>query len=102
MTIVDPFGTLGRALWICGGLWAGKSTVSRLLAYRYGITVYRRIADHVHSGLFAADPDPETVWVDTTPEQMATDTIAGFPLRFEWALDDLRALVSGRPILAEG
>ncbi len=33
---------------------------------------------------------------------MAADTLAGFPVRFEWALDDLRALVSGRPILAEG
>jgi hypothetical protein len=33
---------------------------------------------------------------------MATETLAGFPVRFEWALDDLRALVSGRPIIAEG
>ncbi|RSN63129.1 hypothetical protein DMH01_11000 [Amycolatopsis sp. WAC 04182] len=112
--INDPFGTLGQALWICGGQWAGKSTVSRLLARRHGITVYhydfhdarahqdRRVAHRVLNGLPAADPDPETVWVDTTPERMATDTIAGFPLRFAWALDDLRALVSGRPILAEG
>ncbi|GAB3722961.1 hypothetical protein GCM10027598_38290 [Amycolatopsis oliviviridis] len=112
--VVDPFGTLGQALWICGGQWAGKSTVSRLLAHRHGITVYhydfhdarahqdRRVAHRVHNGLPAADPDPDTVWVDTTPERMAADTIAGFPARFEWALDDLRALVSGRPILAEG
>jgi hypothetical protein len=42
------------------------------------------------------------VWVDPTPEEMAAATLAGFPVRFEWALDDLRALVSGRPILAEG
>lgn len=33
---------------------------------------------------------------------MAADTLAGFPARFEWTLDDLRALVSGRPIIAEG
>ncbi|RSM78379.1 hypothetical protein DL991_17510 [Amycolatopsis sp. WAC 01375] len=112
--IVDPFGTLKRALWICGGQWAGKSTVSRLLARRHGITVYhydfhdarahedRRVAHRLRNGLPAADPDPDAVWVDPTPERMAADTIAGFPLRFEWALDDLRALVSGRPILAEG
>ncbi|EME54245.1 hypothetical protein [Amycolatopsis decaplanina] len=112
--IVDPFGTLGQALWICGGQWAGKSTVSRLLARRHGITVYhydfhdarahqdRRIARRVRDGLPIRDPDPDTVWVDPAPEQMAADTIAGFPVRFEWALDDLRALVSGRPILAEG
>ncbi|MGO4752076.1 hypothetical protein AB4212_26270, partial [Streptomyces sp. 2MCAF27] len=29
-------------------------------------------------------------------------TLADFPVRFEWTLDDLRALVSGRPIIAEG
>ncbi|RSN33858.1 hypothetical protein DMC61_08605 [Amycolatopsis sp. WAC 04169] len=114
MTIVDPFGTLKQALWICGGQWAGKSTVSRLLARRHGITVYhydfhdarahqdRRIAHRVRNGSPAEDADPDTVWVEPTPERMAADTIAGFPLRFEWALDDLRALVSGRPILAEG
>ncbi|MGH8963771.1 MAG: hypothetical protein ACRDXB_00315, partial [Actinomycetes bacterium] len=28
--------------------------------------------------------------------------LANFPVRFEWALDDLRCLVSGRPIIAEG
>ncbi|MEV7552487.1 hypothetical protein AB0N89_22990 [Amycolatopsis sp. NPDC089917] len=112
--IVDPFGTLKQALWICGGQWAGKSTVARLLAHRHGITVYhydfhdarahqdRRVARRVRDGLPAADPEPDTVWVDTTPERMAAGTIAGFPARFEWALDDLRALVSGRPILAEG
>ncbi|AIG78251.1 Hypothetical protein AJAP_27020 [Amycolatopsis japonica] len=114
MTIVDPFGTLKQALWICGGQWAGKSTVSRLLAHRHGITVYhydfhdarahqdRRIAHRVRNGSPVEDPDSETVWVETTPERMAADTIAGFPTRFAWALDDLRALVSGRPILAEG
>ena len=58
----------------------------------------RRVA----AGVSPADPAPDAVWVDPTPEQMAADTIAGFAARFEWVLDDLRALVSGRPILAEG
>lgn len=48
------------------------------------------------------DPHPDAVWVDPTPREMATRTLAGFPVRFEWVLDDLRALVSGRPVLAEG
>lgn len=112
--VIDPFGTIRQAIWICGGQWAGKSTVARLLAHRHGITVYhydfhdarahqdRRIARRVRNGGPATDPAPDTVWVDPTPEQMAADTIAGFPVRFEWALDDLRALVSGHPILAEG
>ncbi|GHE49250.1 hypothetical protein GCM10017673_58460 [Streptosporangium violaceochromogenes] len=110
----DPFGTLHRALWIGGGQWAGKSTVARLLAVQYCVTVYhydyhdarghndRRIARRVGLGEPATEPDPDRVWVHTTPEEMATATLAGFPDRFEWALDDLRGLVSGHPIIAEG
>ncbi|NKZ07393.1 hypothetical protein HGB48_27225 [Actinomadura latina] len=97
-----------------GGQWAGKSTVARLLALRYGLTAYhydchdarghndRRIARRVKLGQPPADPDPDQTWVNPTPEDMATETLAGFPVRFEWALDDLRCLVSGRPIIAEG
>jgi hypothetical protein len=110
----DPFGTLRRTLWIGGGQWAGKSTVARLLAVRYGLTAYhydyhdarahndRRIARRVGLGEPPAEPDPDTMWVHPTPEEMAAETLAGFPIRFNWALDDLRALVSGRPIIAEG
>ena len=110
----DPFGTLRGALWIGGGQWAGKSTVARILALRYGLTAYhydyhdarghedRRIARRVRLAEPTNGPDPEEAWVNTTPEQMAADTLAGFPVRFEWALDDLRALVSGRPVIAEG
>jgi hypothetical protein len=110
----DPFGTLRQTLWIGGGQWAGKSTVARILAVQYGVTAYhydyhdarghsdRRLAHRVRCGQESTEPDPDTVWVHPTPEQMATQTLAGFPIRFEWALDDLRALVSGRPIIAEG
>ena len=110
----DPFGTLRRVLWIGGGQWVGKSTVARLLAARYEVTAYhydyhdarghndRRVAGRVRRGEPPEGPDPEAVWVDTTAQQMAADTVAGFPERFEWVLDDLRALVSGRPIIAEG
>lgn len=48
------------------------------------------------------DPEADDVWVNSTPETMAAQTLAGFPTRFEWVLDDLRALVSGRPVIAEG
>lgn len=108
----DPHGTLRQVLWIGGGQWAGKSTVARLLAARHGLTAYhydfhdarahndRRIARRVALG--EPEPDPDSVWVTPTPEQMAADTLAGFPIRFEWALDDLRALFTPRPIIAEG
>ncbi|WP_020548807.1 hypothetical protein [Embleya scabrispora] len=88
--------------------------MARLLAVRYRVTVYhydyhdarghndRRIARRLGLGEPATEPDPDKVWVHSTPEEMATETLAGFPDRFEWALDDLRALVSGHPIIAEG
>ncbi|WP_413796830.1 hypothetical protein [Streptomyces iranensis] len=110
----DPFGTLHRALWIGGGQWAGKSTVARRLAVQYGVTVYhydyhdarghndRRIARRAALAEPTTEPDLDRMWVHTTPEAMATETLAGFPDRFQWALDDLRALVSGHPIIAEG
>jgi hypothetical protein len=110
----DPFGTLRRALWIGGGQWAGKSTVARILARRYGVTAYhydyhdarshedRRVARRVRLGEPPDGPDPESTWVNTTPEHMAAGTQAGFSTRFAWALDDLRGLVSGRPVIAEG
>ncbi|NJP94508.1 hypothetical protein HCN51_34560 [Nonomuraea sp. FMUSA5-5] len=110
----DPDETPRRALWIGGGQWAGKSTVARLLAHRYGLTAYhydyhdarghddRRIARRVLLGEPPGGPDPDTMWVRSTPADMAAQTLAGFPVRFGWALDDLRGLVSGRPILAEG
>lgn len=112
--IWDPFGTLRGALWIGGGQWAGKSTVARILALGYGLTAYhydyhdarghkdRSIARRVRLAEPISGPDPEQAWVNTSPEQMAADALAGFPVRFEWALDDLRALVSGRPVIAEG
>lgn len=110
----DPHGTLRRALWIGGGQWAGKTTVAHLLAHRYGVTAYhydyhdarghddRRLARRLRLGEPLEPPNAEDAWVRRTPEEMAEETLGGFPVRFEWALDDLRALDSGRPVIAEG
>src|SRR5204863_5177491 len=106
----DPFGTLRNALWIGGAQWAGKSTVARLLAYRYGMTAYHYDyqAAHGHHERRRLErglphvPDPDTTWVHTAPEQLAADALALFTDAFAWVLDDLRALVSGHPVVAEG
>lgn len=110
----DPFGTIANTLWLGGGQWAGKSTVARILAHRCGITAYhydyhdarghdaRRVADRAARGEPLTAPDPDEVWVRRTPAEMAQEALAEFGRRFEWTLDDLRGLVSGRPILAEG
>ncbi|MFE0464029.1 hypothetical protein ACFW1A_32720 [Kitasatospora sp. NPDC058965] len=110
----DPHGSLRRTLWIGGAQWSGKSTVAELIASKHGLTVYhydyhdsrghqdRRIARRVTLGEPVGDPTPDQVWSDRSPEEMAAETLAGFPVRFEWALDDLRALFTGRPAIAEG
>jgi hypothetical protein len=110
----DPFGTIGTTLWLGGGQWAGKSTVSRILAHRYGLTAYhhdyhaarshndRRTVQRLRAGESTADPDPDEMWVRQSPPEMAAETLVYFSRLFEWVLDDLRALVSGSPILAEG
>jgi hypothetical protein len=105
--------TARHALWIGGAQWSGKTSVARALADRHGLTAYhydahdarahddRRIAARALAG----EPlraDLDTTWVHTTPEVMAQQTIAGFPQRFDWVLDDLRALYSPRPVIAEG
>ncbi|MEE3919593.1 hypothetical protein V2I01_18300 [Micromonospora sp. BRA006-A] len=110
----DPLATARRALWIGGAQWAGKTTLAVTLALRYGLTAYlydrhdarghddRRIADRIRRGEPPDGPDAEATWVTTDPERMAAETLAGFPRRFEWVLDDLSALVSGRRVVAEG
>jgi hypothetical protein len=76
----DPLGTICNARWIGGGQWAGKTTVAGILARRHGLTVYRHDYPASRSHLDLAD----------------------FADRFEWALDDRRALESPHPIIAEG
>jgi hypothetical protein len=111
----DPFGTLHKALWIGGAQWAGKSTVSQILAERHNLTAYhyayhdarthmdRRLAHHVRDGGRSLELfDPED-WVRRTPAQLAADCLDGsFPTRLPYVFDDLRALTGPRPILAEG
>jgi hypothetical protein len=109
----DPFGTLHAALWIGGAQWAGKSTVANIVAVRHGLTAYhydyhdarghqdRRTARRARAGLARADP-PAPVWAGSTPQELAEQCLAVFAERFEFVLDDLRALTSPNPVLAEG
>jgi hypothetical protein len=106
--------TARNALWIGGGQWAGKTSVARALADRHGLAAYhydfhdarahndRRIAARARNGEPIEGPDLDATWVHTPPEVMARNTIDGFPVRFQWVLDDLAALYSARPVIAEG
>ncbi|MCO8270132.1 hypothetical protein M1L60_05940 [Actinoplanes sp. TRM 88003] len=109
-----PEGTVRNALWICGGQWAGKTTVAGILVDRLGVTHYhydfhsarghedRRVAARARSGDYYGEPDWESVWIGPTPAEMAATVLADFPERFQWVLDDLSGLVSPRPILVDG
>ena len=112
--IWDPVSTLRHALWIGGSQWAGKSTVAGMLAERFGLTHYhydyhsarghedRRIARQFRSEGAATERDFERIWVTQSPEQMAADAHRDFAERFDFVLDDLRALVTPVPIVADG
>ncbi|TQS45898.1 hypothetical protein [Cryptosporangium phraense] len=110
----DEFTTLRNALWIGGGQWAGKSTVAGILAEQYGLTHYhydyhdarghwdRKVARRFRRGEALAEPDPERMWIRTTVEQAVEDSLASFVERFEYVQDDLRALASPYPLIADG
>ncbi|MEW1859588.1 hypothetical protein AB0399_04295 [Streptomyces sp. NPDC088194] len=112
--IWDPHGSLHRMLWIGGAQWCGKSTVSELLAREHGLTVYhydyhdarghqdRRVARRLARGEPLGERTPDERWVGRSSREMVEETLAGFPVRFAWVLDDLRALYTGRPAIAEG
>lgn len=110
----DPGTTLRRALWIGGGQWAGKSTVADILAERYGLVHYhydyhdarghldRRTAQRLRRGEDPAEPGAEDKWIRSSVEQAVDDALHAFRERFEYVQDDLRALVSPRPVIADG
>lgn len=110
----DPLRTLRTALWITGGQWAGKSTVCGILAGRYGLVHYaydyhtarghedRRMMAQLRRGEAVTEFDAEAHFVAASPEESAATALASFAERFEWALDDIRALTTPRPVLADG
>jgi hypothetical protein len=105
-------GTIRNALWIGGGQWAGKTTVGGLLASRYGLTHYHcdyhdsRTHEDRRAAARARRGQPPTDWLaywsKLSPAEMADRALEDFAERFPWVLDDLRALVSPRPILVDG
>lgn len=106
---------LSHVLWLGGSPDSGKTTIADEIGARHRLTVYHfdrqelahfAHADPVrHPALYAAHPDRMTTeerWLGSTPETMARETIASWTERFAMALDDLLALPSDVPIIAEG
>ena len=109
---------LARVLWIGGAPDAGKTSVARALAGRYGWHEYHydrfdrleppghwaRIDPARHPQMHAERAkidDLDARWVHTTPEELLAMWLPISYERFEMALEDLRAVPPG-PVVAEG
>src|SRR5688572_9543714 len=104
--------TLEHVLWIGGAPDSGKSTVARLLAVRHGLQVYHYDSHDLahHETLAVARPayrafldaSLDERWVQPEPGALLRRSLLSFHDRFELALEDLTALPTDCPIVAEG
>ena len=101
-------------LWIGGATDAGKTTLARALAARFGCELYEYDRTDVahHEALAAQHQDVrafmlasmDTRWVTPTPEQLFSRSMRAFRLRWPLLLRELAALPSspGAPLIVEG
>lgn len=105
--------SLDHVRWVGGGSGAGKTTVTRVLAERFGVRIYSTdAAIGVHAAQLPATVAPlleafrgmtmDQRWVDPDPVTMHRS----FPWfqgeGFDLVLDDLRRLPADRLVIAEG
>jgi len=93
---VDPV----HALWIGGATGAGKTSISRALAYRHDLQLYNvdhRTYDHVGR----ARVPPDVNW-DLAPPVLADNFVEDSRNRFELVLEDLASLPDVPGAIAEG
>ena len=101
-----------HVLWIGGATDAGKTTVSQLLARRYGLQRYHydqhdlrhheRLAQNsAHYRAFLAASLDER-WVRPEPEDLLQRSLQSFRDRFPLMMEDLLALAKEPGVVAEG
>ncbi len=108
---------LPHVFWIGGSTDSGKTSVAKALAARHGWQEYHydlldrlewpghwaRIDPVRHPNVFAArGRSRDEAWVKTTPDEMVAEWLTTTPERFQLTLEDLSALASTPPVVAEG
>lgn len=108
--------TIAQALrhvyWIGGSPCAGKSSVAEALAERYDMASYNcDAAFEIHEKTVDPERFPtlsrlsrlscNDLWMRPVPQQVSEE-IALYDEEFSLILDDLRALPTDRPVIAEG
>ncbi len=104
--------TLDHIFFIGGSPCSGKSTIARLLAERHGFTSYScddawdrhmALADPARTPVLArlSSLDCDGLWMRPVSQQVAEE-LAVYREEFAFILNDLRALPTDQPILAEG
>jgi hypothetical protein len=100
-------------VWIGGGTSAGKTSIARELARRYGLTSYhvdQHELDHARRRGARRHPAMEAwnrhtldeTWVDLPVEQLVEATLAYSRERIELIAEDLAALSAHATVVAEG
>jgi 2-phosphoglycerate kinase len=104
---------LRHVYWVGGGSGAGKSTIARKIAAKHGFQIYdtdSAMGDHgtrtspEHSPFLRqfVDMDMDERWVNRSPQAML-ETFHWFRGEgFDLIVDDLLALPSDPPVIAEG
>jgi 2-phosphoglycerate kinase len=103
---------LSHVYWIGGSSCAGKSTVTRQLADRFGMHLYDcDAAFEVHEKIVSPEQFPtlhrlsRLLWNDLwmrPVDQQVSEELALYVEEWPLILDDLRRLPADRPVIAEG
>lgn len=103
---------LAHVLWIGGATDTGKSTIAQNLASRHGMCVYhydktdaehhQKLAETVLEIRQFNEASLDERWVYPEPGALLARSLKSFSYRFPIVIEDLLALPSDKPIIAEG
>jgi len=103
---------ISHVLWIGGGTDSGKTTISRIIAERYGFQIYNYDQHDLpqmeclaqampHYRLFLSETLDER-WVRPEPEDILQRTLQAFQDRFPLVVEELLGMPKDPMIVAEG